>query len=101
MRQGAGKRKRAEAVVDDEDDVAPDCKPASAAANGCNGAAGHRTPSPVPAEVPLHHRPGFSHAHAAAGYPTAQQQAYDEYMQQEVRRTRPEPMANMGVFPTM
>ena len=97
LRQGAGKRKRAEAVVDDDDDVALDCKPTSAAANGCNGAADHRTPSPAPAEVPLHHQPGFSHAHAAAGYPTAQQQAYDEYRQQEVRQNDQQNLSSTSV----
>ena len=85
MQQGSTKRKRAEAVVDDDDDAGEDLKPLFAAANGCHGADA-RTPSPAPAEVPPHHQYGYPGMHDGAGaaFQTAQQE-YEAYRQQEVR----------------
>jgi hypothetical protein len=88
LRQGSGKRKRAEAVVlDDEDEVGDDLRAAVSAANGCHGA-DCRTPSPAPApaEVPPHHRYGYPGMPDGAGaaFQTAEQE-YEAYRQQEVR----------------
>ena len=88
LRQGSGKRKRAEAVVlDDDDDVGDDLRAALSAAHGCH-VANCRTPSPAPAEVPPHHRYGYPGMPDGAGaaFQTAEQE-YEAYRQQEVHST--------------